>query len=197
MSRYKDIVTLVPEGKRGVAEVIHFDINEKDVARSRLRALFGHWSELVTAGKFARLEVRGSLVMSDTQFERDSNQLLLYHATGDVLVFGLGLGLVLPPILEKSTVRSVTVIEKEPDVIHLVAPHHQDIRLRIECGDAWDWTPARGKKYDTIYFDIWGDIVRYQMLNQIRELRRRARPWKRTGGWIGAWLYEELKNDAI
>jgi hypothetical protein len=108
-------------------------------------------------GQFTYLqhEDRGT-VMSDTVPEvRD----VLAHAPklrGDILVTGLGLGLVIH-ILRlrefRQQVASITVIEKEADVIRLVAGRYNGRKVRVIHCDAMQWTPD--EHYDIAWHDIW------------------------------------------
>ncbi|MFS7497729.1 hypothetical protein ACJ8CM_00085 [Klebsiella pneumoniae] len=50
----------------------------------------------------------------------------------------------------------VTVIEKEQDVINLVAPAFiDDKRVDIICADAMTYQPPAGVTYDVCWHDIW------------------------------------------
>lgn len=97
--------------------------------------------------------------MSDTDMERRSNARFVHRANGSVLIGGLGLGMILHPTLAKPEVKLVTVVEQNADVIALIAPTlPRDKRLTIVNGDIYEWKPAKGTKYDTVYFDVWGNM---------------------------------------
>jgi len=64
---------------------------------------------------------------------------------GNVLVVGLGLGLIIHWLAAKNpAVTGVTVMERNPDVVRLVRrylPHHTNkYWLRISAYDFWDWS---------------------------------------------------------
>lgn len=83
------------------------------------------------------------------------------NAKGDCLVNGLGLGMVVQAMLFKDGVNTVTVIERSPDVIKLVAPHYQERfgkRFTVIESDALQYVPPRGKKYGAVWHDIWDYI---------------------------------------
>ena len=85
------------------------------------------------------------LIMSDSVVERETNELIVQEATGDVLMIGLGINLVNDQVLESPLVTSVTVVEKHADIIKHVAT-----RCRVIHGDANTVTLGQ---YDTIWVD--------------------------------------------
>jgi len=201
VNEYTDMATVLPEGKKGEAEIRHFVIDAHLAAFSRLRAVVTRGREgAAKAGTFAQLFVGGSLVMSDTEHERQSNWDLLRESHyGDILIAGLGLGMVLLPILARGNVKSVTVIEKSRDAIDLVEPHIREAagadadKLTVIHADIFEWKPPRGARYHTIYFDIWGDI-NTDHLKEMRQLHQKFRRRKVKGGWMSSWLYDELRQ---
>ncbi|MGC6738966.1 hypothetical protein ACP0FZ_31065, partial [Escherichia coli] len=73
---------------------------------------------------------------------------------------GLGLGMVLHAILQKDDVTHVTVIEKEQDVINLVAASFAtDLRVEIINADAMEYCPPAGVTYNACWHDIWTDFA--------------------------------------
>lgn len=185
------VATYLPEGKKGVAKIDHFEIKE---STQQLRALIGK-EPFITPGKYARLLIHGDTMMSDTDFEWNTNQTLLMAAKGDVLIAGLGIGLVLPPILDNPKVKSVTVVEKYQDVIDLVGPSYVNPRLRIVCADIFKWKPRKGQTFNALYFDIWSGVCT-DNLKQMDLLRDRFKPFKKRGGWLGCWRENHLRRQA-
>lgn len=180
----------IPEGKQGVAEVRHIEVKHVP-ARSFIRP-----DEYVRPGKYVHLYVHKALMMSDTAYERRTNQGFVEHAHGDVLVAGLGIGMVLLPVLRAPEVRSVTVIEKYQDVIDLVAaPLRSAVgkagsKLSTICGDVLDFVPEKGQKWDVVYFDIWQTICT-DNLPDIAKLHKRFARRKRA--WMDSWMAGELR----
>ena len=188
MSTFQKMIDVVHEGKVGIAEVKHFEVSETD---SRFTA-FGSAMDYVPAGRYAKLKVNGRLVMSDTSMEHRTNWGVVREARGNVLIAGLGLGMILHPILAKPEVLSVTVVEKYPDVITLIAPTVQHEKLTIIEGDIYEWKPAKGTKYDVLYFDIWADQSTDD-LEDMRKLHLRFRSYKIKDGWMNSWRRDELR----
>lgn len=177
---------IVPPGKLGRIEVKHFTITESEAKFAALRAACGHPDELVQAGDYVSLYVGHTLVMSDTQHEQRTSLPFVKAATGEVLVAGLGLGMVLVPVLKKPEVTRVVVVEKEPDVVALVAPHVESPKLLVVVGDIHQWTPPRGTKYDSIFFDIWANVC-LDHLDDMNKLHHRFQRYLRPGGWMDSW----------
>ena len=132
----------------------------------------------VEPGVYRRLahKERGC-VMSNTQMEIRTAQVALRKATGRVIITGLGLGMVLYGILAKPEVTEVLVVEFDPDIIKLTAPHFSDARLRIVQGDARNFTPPGGM-FDYAWHDIWDDIDS-DNLPDMAAVRKRFKPFVR------------------
>lgn len=192
---------IIPEGESGDAKVKHMVISEQDAKFSRLRQVATRGREMaVEPGKIAQLFVGGSLMMSDTPHEQSSNWDLLREAHGDVLIAGLGLGLVVLPLLNKERVQSVTVVEKSPGVIKLVeepirnAAGDRGEAFQVIEADIFEWKPPRGSRFHAIYFDIWPNITRSN-LKDMHKLHAKFRRRKASRySWMSSWLYEELKE---
>ena len=64
----------------------------------------------VTPGTYVKLSHNGECVMSDTSMEKRTNMDFCCNAYGDVLVGGLGIGMIILAIQDKPEVKSITVI---------------------------------------------------------------------------------------
>jgi hypothetical protein len=200
---------IIPPGIAGRARIVHFNVSEEDAKFSQMRAAMKADRDLeVSAGKYVRLVIKNShsgigyTAMSDTQMEKRTNIEFLIQARGHILVAGLGLGLILIPALKKDIVESIEVIEKYPDVIQLVEPHLRiyldrkcNKKLTVTQGDIFEWKPPKGKKWDTIYFDIWQDVCEDNLEGITRLKRKFARRLNRKNPdcWMGAWKEDDLR----
>jgi spermidine synthase len=162
---FPSMSTLIPPGKLGCAEV-------------------SHW------GKYAVLKINGTTVMSDTGMERITNQDVVDKARGQVLIAGLGLGMILHPIAAKASVQKILVVEQSADVIKLIEPT-LPANITLVCVDIFDWKPFDWK-WDTIYFDIWPDISQ-DNLAEMSKLHRKFRSKLAPGGWMGSWCRKHLQ----
>ena len=173
----------------GIAKIDHYTVD-------KFAAVMSAWDpgSYCPPGTYACLRVDGRLMMSDTRMEHVTNYRVVQEARGNVLIAGLGLGIILHPILAKNEVLSVTVIEKYADVIALVSPTVKNDKLTIIQGDIYEWKPVKGTKYDTLYFDIWADSST-DKLEEMRKLHLRFKPYKVKEGWMNSWRRDILKAE--
>lgn len=193
---FEPMVKHIPAAAKGLAEIRHITITEQAVRMMLIRQAATRGREPATpAGKYCQLILKGEgLVMSDTNLEKDTNYSVVSRAQGDVLIAGLGIGMILVPTLAKTSVMSVTVVELHQDVIDLVAPHFKrDPRFEVINADIFSWKPPKGFGYDTIYFDVWPSICKSN-LNDMQKLERRFRPFLRENGWMNSWAKERCKK---
>lgn len=190
------LADLVLEGTCGAWCAEHFVVDKAAADWTLVRAAVrGSRHEYVRPGKYVKLSCNGTTVMSDTKMERTTNAAIVAQASGDVLIAGLGLGMILWPILAKPDVKSVTVIERAPEVIELVLPslavHPNFDKLHVITADIFEWKRPVGASYDTIYFDIW-PYISADNLSGIRKLHRRFRSRLRAGGWMDSWAHTDV-----
>ena len=133
---------VLPPGQNGSVLIRHIVVTEEDCQLSVLRSLFSR-EDPVEPGVYVQLYVGGRLMMSDTQMEKSSNFEVVRRARGDVFIAGLGIGLILVPILANPEVASVTVVEKSAEVIKLVEPALRKLpgaeKLTILEADILEW----------------------------------------------------------
>jgi hypothetical protein len=189
---FTPMTEVLQPGKLGEAEIKHFTVTKDASMWSSFRP-----GEYCPEGEYAQLFVNGRLVMSDTHMEKNSNYDVVSQATGHTAIAGLGLGMILIPILRKPEVTEVTVIEKSQDVIDLVLPQlkayldgEAHSKLTVICADVLEWKPPKGWNADVIYFDIWPDICEDNLKDMNHLHRRFAR---RHSGWMGSWMEHSLK----
>jgi spermidine synthase len=190
------MATVIPEGRAGDFAVEHFTVGND----MQFRAIL-HPHEYVQPGVYARLVHGRHLLMSDTQHEQRTNiDAVLSSRQGHVLIGGLGLGMILIPLLRNPKVRSVTVIEKHPEVVQLVeAPLRAFVKrtasrkLTIVLGDVATWAPVETPLFDYIYFDIWANTST-DCLALMNTLHRRYRRLRHPAGTVTSWKYDELKR---
>jgi len=193
---------ILPERTIGTAQIKHFEVSKTASESTLARSIFSRdCNAYVPEGKYARLEIAGDVVMSDTLMEQNSNSHAVYSMNGHALIAGLGFGMMLIPVCRKPEVLSITVIEKNADVIALVETPvratlgNDSTKVKIINADIFTWKPEKGQKFDTIWFDIWTDICT-DNLNEISTLKRRfAKKLNRTNPncWMGAWQEENLR----
>lgn len=128
----------------------------------------------ITPGKYIRLLHNGECVMSDTNMEKRTNLDFCINAHGDIIIGGLGIGMIIMAIQDKLEVNSITVIEKNQEVIDMVASQLDlNDKVNIICADVFEWKPERGVKYDMVYMDIWNWINKDVYKNEMQPLKRK------------------------
>jgi len=194
------MVNIIPPGKSGNVRLEHYTATAQGSALFNLRSAINHKPETaIIPGNYVRLIVGPHLMMSDTPFEARTNRDIIEAARGDVLIAGLGMGMVLVPILRNPKVTSVTVVELSSDVIKLVHKpllangpftENEKMKLVVVEGDIFDFTPMP-KRFDVIYFDIWPTIAK-DNLSEGRALKKQYRKSLRPGGWMKVWVEDDM-----
>lgn len=144
------------------------------------------------------LTEQGKIWMSHTLSEQRSIQRHVDNAHGDILTFGLGLGYYVYMCSLKDSVKSITVIEKNPYIIYMfktyILPQFKtDKNITIINGDLYDYyTKDFLSKYDFIFVDIWENandgFYHYKRLMQL-EIGND----KNIGYWIEANILEPIR----
>lgn len=192
----------IPEGQSGDWCVETYEISDGDAAFYNLRcAINGRSHMSVRPGKHTKLLYKDQIFMSDTPFEINTMREFYVHATGHVLITGLGLGLIAASVAQKESVETVIVIEKSYDVIELVAKHYDYDNLIVVWADAFTFNPRKegyldkGQKYDWVFHDIWPDI-NPDNYGEMKFLHRRYAHWaKNQISWSRFLVEAELKKE--
>lgn len=183
----------IPEGQCGEWKIEKFSVSEEDARMFNLHNMFSFsFRPQLKAGDYTRLKRDGVVVMSDTTAEMSDLYYFGLRVKGDVLISGLGLGMALKIALNKPEVKSVEVVEISEDVINLVGKHFKDERLVIYHANILDWKPPKGKKYDTIWHDIWDEICA-DNLEDMKKLSRRFGHYLNKGGYQACWARSYIK----
>lgn len=169
----------VPEGKRGNWSVEQFEISKSDA----VFAMFSYKGRAPSPGKYTRLMRGRGVVMSDVPAEKRDHFSPVLQAKGHCLLNGLGLGMVLNACLLRPGVERITVVEIDPDVVALVAPHYRDPRVEIVIANAFDYKPPKGIRYGMVWHDIWSDMC----ADNLPEMAKLHRKYGRRCDWQGSW----------
>lgn len=126
--------------------------------------------------------------MTDLPIEQRQMDELVRHATGNVLVGGLGLGYAVVALASKKRVQSITVVERSADIIKLVAPStlqkveaiRPGLLVKIVHNDLFtfltevrDTVPSAWPMFTWALFDIWqgdGETTFHEMVVPLRRL---------------------------
>ena len=196
---YVDMVSVLQPKAIGDFKLEHFEITEEALRLEKIRSIFNRNRDFdgQEPGNSVRLKYKDTVLMSDTQMERNTNSWFVYKAHGDILIGGLGIGLIILPILNRPEVKSITVIEKYQEVIKLVVPQlHFNYKVTIINDDIFKWYPPKDIKYNVIYFDIWNSICS-DHYSEMKTLRRRfGRKLDRSDPncWMDCWRAYDTKR---
>ncbi len=178
--------TRIPEGQSGDWKIERFSVSEQEASFSNLRATISGRGRAVPAGEYTKLMQNGQIIMSDTPAEVGDHLYFTHYAKGNILINGLGLGIVAELLFDKDEIKHITIIEISEDVITLVGQYLMDIgrdRLTIIQADALTWQPPKGVKYDFVWHDIWDNIC----ADNLEEMKTLHRRYGRRTKWQGSW----------
>ena len=167
-------------------------------AQGRVYPQLGWFRE---AFSFPAIREDGRVWMTVTPNEINTIQPAVQSSTGKVLTFGLGLGYYAFHAMLKEDVTSVTVVEKNPQVIEvftrLLLPHFPNRnKLRIIEADAFDYAAnvMPGEGYDVVFTDLWHDVA--DGLPLYRRMKALECPGPRFLYWIEKTLRCYMDEDA-
>ncbi len=165
MGMYLEMADLLEDRQIGDWKLEKFTIDSNNLM-ARLQG--------ITSGTYVRLTHKGECVMSNTNMEKRTNMDFCINAHGDVLIGGLGIGMIILAIQDKPEVKSITVIEKNQEVIDMVASQlNFNEKVNIICADVFEWKPEKGVKYDVSYMDIWNWVNEDVYEKEMKPLKRR------------------------
>lgn len=176
------------EGTSGDWRVEKFTLTEADAKMYNIREAINGRCRFIFAGTYWRLRYKKEIVMSNTPAEIDDHIRFISKAKGNVLIAGLGLGMVLKALLDKPEVHHITVVEESDDVIKLVSPFYQDKRVTIVHQDIFDYNPT--ETFDFAWFDIWTYICEDNYI----DMKRLDRKFVKYAKVRKHWCYEECKK---
>jgi len=182
-------------------KIVHYTLTEEKLKLIKFRDIIHsrRESEGQKPGTIVQLcHKNGEVIMTDTEMERRTNKYFFMQANGDVLIGGLGLGMILLAAQAKEEVNSITVVEISQEIIDLVAPQLPlNGKVNVICGDILTWWPEKKTtKFDTMYFDIW-DSVCADHYSDMKKLNRRfGRRLNRDNSncYMSSWRYKDTKR---
>lgn len=130
--------------------------------------------------------------MSDTPLEQEALRIPSVIAGGDVLIIGLGIGL-LPTLfkMRNCLVSTITIVEKNPEVVKLVYDRIKFKKTSIVVCDGETYLATTPRKFDFIHIDVWGSIT--APMREIDHWTDLARRCLKDKGTTWCWL-QELYN---
>ncbi len=163
-----------------------------------LRANFPYCVLIEKGRKSGDLITSETVWMSDTPMEQNTCQKFIDNANGKVLILGLGIGMVIMPLLKDPDITQIVVIEKEQELINLITPYIRHKKLTIIQGDACEYEPDQ--LYDTVILDIWANICsdNYKDMKLLEKRYRKfmVRKKENPNRYIDSWSKEKIIKEA-
>jgi len=138
------------------------------------------------------------VVMSDSWMEQNTNIDFVRKASGDILIAGLGIGMIVLALQKKPDVKSITVVEKDNRlatfILSYIGPFLDRLKVKIVVSDIHKFHTER--YYDYIYCDIWNNISNLNL----REMDKLTEKFKDNSDNISHWRYDdtvELEKEDI
>lgn len=176
-----------------------FEVTHNDAKWFNLRNMASpiRW---INPGKYVKLIISGQLVMSDTSYERITNQKFIHKAHGNVLIGGLGIGLLtknLIPKIEGGEIKHISIWEKNTNLINLWKMAGQDLpvhdKISIFNYDVFDYPKVRSQLkgvFDSVYIDIWTELSE-RAYTQMKHFRRVFKPFlnpNNPNAFVDCWM---------
>lgn len=113
--------------------------------------------------------INDEVLMWDDTIDLSINYKISNNCSGNVLIGGLGLGLLEKFLIKNENIDTVKIIEYNKDIIELISKYVPK-QYEIIQGDFKKYIVETKQKYDTIVADIW--TVDAQM-NEVKEFRKK------------------------
>lgn len=188
--------TLLKEGKIG-----SFEVKKKVIPKGTTLTFYNSKEGKIFKGTYdfdyplvALLE-DSCVWMSDSQLEVESITGAVAAARGDILVGGLGIGLLPTFVKNKKGVRRIDIVELHQEVIDLVFPYIKSPKMRIIKDDIFHYLDVTLNRYDFIHIDIWSSIT--APIKEIDTAWKKAGGCLKPNGIIWCWLqelYDRIKD---
>lgn len=188
----------VPTGRSGAITVERFVVTEYSPENLRL-ALHGRTP--ISPGLYTKMCENGAIWMSDTDEEIETHQpafAAFFRAPPEsrVLIHGLGLGMIVQEAIRTPNIRKIDVVELNPDVIRLVAPHYQrmaekhDKTLTIIEANCFTYRWPVHSRWYAVWHDIWQSYGE----DNLGEMDFLKRSFGHRTRWQGCWGQETCRR---
>src|SRR3990172_2037531 len=136
-----------------------------------------------------KIRQNGIIWMSDTTAERQDH-VAVYEACkklgGNVLIHGLGLGVITNAVCQLPNVGHVEVWDIQQDVIDLVYPHLMskfEDKLMVVTGDAFEHRPKKSDRWSVVWHDVWPTLGSKHLM----PMKKISQRWKNYCSWQECW----------
>lgn len=136
--------------------------------------------------KEIQLVTKGLCWMSNVTHEKETHEEFERLAKGQILIGGLGLGYASILVRDKKEVEQIDFMEKEKEVIELVADHIRHPKVNVFKFKASQYLSFCKKKYDLVFFDFFPDDPCF-FPQEIKILKDLARNVLKPNGEVLFW----------
>ncbi len=159
----------------------------------------GYFQDWAGEGEMFALMEGERTWMSTAWDEVDSQAPHVAAGRGQVVLMGAGMGVALFNLLARPEVQQVTLVEREPAVLHILEQSAgmstwpgSEKKLCVAVEDAHEFTPDG--PIDHLYVDIWPTIGEKQSVEEVQVIQQRV--GASSVGWWGQEIHflEWLKN---
>jgi len=152
IKEWKTVATDYPLKRLGVAEITRAPYRRGIYLMEQVMGYDFFFAE--TRIPVTDLRIRGKVVMVDDPLHWYGMEGLANASRGNVLVGGLGLGLIVHHLVKNPEVKRIDVVEMEKDVIDLIKPLLPNGKVKIHHGNIFDpkWLELEP---NTIILDLW------------------------------------------
>ena len=177
------------EGTKGIWSLSKFTITQHEAEMHMLRCIVNRCpSRSVLPGTYWKLKENNTVYMTNTPAEVKDHMKFIREAHGNVLIAGLGLGMVVQALLDRGNCEHITVVELSQDVIDLVGPCYTDPRIEIVQSDIFKFKPKM--HYDYGWFDIWPNIC----ADNFPQMQKLHRKFAKHIDKRMSWCYKECRQ---
>lgn len=161
MRNFIDLSTIYNDDNFG--DYLIFNNTNKFIASKKIKDFYNVTTEYENFSDIYLMK-NNEIVMCSTEFELLTNKEFVENANGDILIIGLGLGMVVYPLLNDPTVTSIKIIENDPTLIQYIgnkiSSYDASNKVTIVSGDAYTYHNVMdvNEKYDTIFLDFWNQL---------------------------------------
>jgi hypothetical protein len=171
----------IPSGNSGVWTVDSKMADQEEAALHNLRQKMSEQRRFVEPGVIKRLMCNNNIVMSNSLSELVDHDELMIKARGNILITGLGLGIIAFMLSRNPKVHSIMIIEQSSDVIKLIFPTLKKwagCAIQVKQGNAFDYYKLlkTEKFFNYGWHDIWPTLGN-ENLPEMDDLEKKYKPF--------------------
>lgn len=126
--------------------------------------------------------------MMERRWEINSYNSLKINPHGDILMAGLGIGYEAFILKDNLDVNSITIIEKEENIINLTTKYLKHKKIKVRHDTIFKYMISTKDKYDLVYFDIFQETpAETHFIDETRILKIEAKKILKPSGRIHFW----------